>query len=243
MSEKGQQSLIGAQKRKEKFSEEELKVLTAEVTQHEIELFGKASANISYATKEAICSSIVEKVNAVTRRTVNQVMKRWQDLRRQKKAKLAIGMQQEQDSSCSCCIPIASFAFFTSQLTPLERQAERTIHPKQSDPGFEYAESSLSCPSSLKVLPVLNKSPASPHQEVSHSSHPVANDRSLQVCGFIQILITRFYNGLHLTEESKSFWRVRNCPSAKQNPYITSHYNVCALLVFQIPLKVTFYAS
>ena len=63
--------------RKEKFSEE-LRILTAEVTQHEIELFGKASANISYATKEAIWSSIVEKVNAVgvTRRTVNQLMKR-----------------------------------------------------------------------------------------------------------------------------------------------------------------------
>ncbi|MGH0159299.1 UNVERIFIED_CONTAM: hypothetical protein FKN15_036962 [Acipenser sinensis] len=57
------------------FSEEELRVLTAEVTQHEIELFGKASANISYATKEAIWSSIVENVNAVsvTMRTVNQL--------------------------------------------------------------------------------------------------------------------------------------------------------------------------
>ncbi|MGH0166731.1 UNVERIFIED_CONTAM: hypothetical protein FKN15_051420 [Acipenser sinensis] len=53
-------------------------VLTAEVTLHEIELFGKASANISYATKEAMWSSIVEKVNAVgvARRTVHQVMKR-----------------------------------------------------------------------------------------------------------------------------------------------------------------------
>ncbi|MGH0158782.1 UNVERIFIED_CONTAM: hypothetical protein FKN15_048771 [Acipenser sinensis] len=43
---------------------------------HEIQLFGEASANISYAAKEAIWASIVEKVNAVgvTRRTVNQ---RW----------------------------------------------------------------------------------------------------------------------------------------------------------------------
>ncbi|MGH0121055.1 UNVERIFIED_CONTAM: hypothetical protein FKN15_049430 [Acipenser sinensis] len=56
---------------KEKFSEDELRVLTAEVTRHEIELFGKASANISHATEEAIWSSTVEKVNAVrvTRRT------------------------------------------------------------------------------------------------------------------------------------------------------------------------------
>ncbi|MGH0130191.1 UNVERIFIED_CONTAM: hypothetical protein FKN15_053989 [Acipenser sinensis] len=91
MSEKEQQSPLGARKRKEKFSEEELRVLTTEVTQHEMELFGKASANVSYATKEAIWSSIVEKVNAVgvTRRTVNQVIKRWQDLRRRTKEKLA----------------------------------------------------------------------------------------------------------------------------------------------------------
>ncbi|MGH0132875.1 UNVERIFIED_CONTAM: hypothetical protein FKN15_016713 [Acipenser sinensis] len=46
---------------------------------------------------------------------------------------------------------------------------------QQSDPGFEYARSSLSCPSPLKVfLPVLNKSQASPHGY--HSSHPEAND-------------------------------------------------------------------
>ncbi|MGH0161971.1 UNVERIFIED_CONTAM: hypothetical protein FKN15_072924 [Acipenser sinensis] len=54
-------------------------------------------------------------------------------------------------------------------------------HPKQSDPGFEYAGSSPSCPSPLKVfLPFLNKSQASPHQEVYHSSHPEVNDGSLK---------------------------------------------------------------
>ncbi|MGH0147510.1 UNVERIFIED_CONTAM: hypothetical protein FKN15_045440 [Acipenser sinensis] len=47
-------------------------------------------------------------------------------------------------------------------------------------------------------LPVLNKSQASLHQKVYHSSHPETNDRSLNVCGFIQLVITRFYNGLHL---------------------------------------------
>ncbi|MGH0179540.1 UNVERIFIED_CONTAM: hypothetical protein FKN15_012608 [Acipenser sinensis] len=144
---------------KETFSEEEPRVLMAEVTQHEIELFGKASANISYATKEVIWSSIVEKFNAdgVTRRTVNQVMKRWQDLRRLTKAKLAM---QHRHAAGTGGGPSS-----TSQLTQLQRQAERTIHPKQSDPGCEYAGSSPSCPSPLKVfLPVLNKSPASPHQ-------------------------------------------------------------------------------
>ncbi|MGH0119053.1 UNVERIFIED_CONTAM: hypothetical protein FKN15_061722 [Acipenser sinensis] len=71
MLEEGQQSPLGAQKRK-------LRVLMAEVTQHEIELFGKALASINYATKEAKWFSIVLKVNAVgvTRRTVNQLMKR-----------------------------------------------------------------------------------------------------------------------------------------------------------------------
>ncbi|MGH0162416.1 UNVERIFIED_CONTAM: hypothetical protein FKN15_066555 [Acipenser sinensis] len=73
------------------FSEVELRALMSEVTQHEIELFGKASANIGYATKEAIWSSLVEKVSAVgiTMRTVNQVMKRRQDLRQRTKVKLA----------------------------------------------------------------------------------------------------------------------------------------------------------
>ena len=37
MSEEGQQSPLGAWKRQEKFSEEELRVFTAEVTQHKIE--------------------------------------------------------------------------------------------------------------------------------------------------------------------------------------------------------------
>ncbi|MGH0115967.1 UNVERIFIED_CONTAM: hypothetical protein FKN15_060431 [Acipenser sinensis] len=88
--------------------------------------FEKASANISYATKETTWSSIVEKVNAVgVTRTVNQVMKR------------------------------------------------------QSDPGFEYAGSSSSCPSPPKVfLPHLNKSQVLLHQEVYHSSQPEANDRA-----------------------------------------------------------------
>ncbi|MGH0128477.1 UNVERIFIED_CONTAM: hypothetical protein FKN15_034935 [Acipenser sinensis] len=48
--------------------------LDEERKKHFLELFGKASANISYVTKEGIWSSIVEKVNAVSvsRRTVNQ---------------------------------------------------------------------------------------------------------------------------------------------------------------------------
>ncbi|MGH0143667.1 UNVERIFIED_CONTAM: hypothetical protein FKN15_029763 [Acipenser sinensis] len=95
------------------FSEEELRVLKAEITQHEIELFGKA--NIRYATK---WPSIVEKVNDVgfTRRTVNQMTKRWQDQRRQNKSETRNAVETGGLPSIS-------------QLTPLERQAERTIHP------------------------------------------------------------------------------------------------------------------
>ncbi|MGH0124820.1 UNVERIFIED_CONTAM: hypothetical protein FKN15_074024 [Acipenser sinensis] len=98
-------------KRKEKFSEE-LKVLTAEVTQHEIDLFGKASANISYAAKEAIWS-LKWKVNVVgaTRSTVNKVMKMWLDLRRRTKAKLAT--QQRHAAGTGGGLPSSS------QLTPL----------------------------------------------------------------------------------------------------------------------------
>ncbi|MGH0188702.1 UNVERIFIED_CONTAM: hypothetical protein FKN15_031158 [Acipenser sinensis] len=113
-------------------------------------------------------------------------MKRWHDLQRQTKAKPAT---QHRHAAGTGGGPPS-----TSQLTPLERQAERTIHPKQGDPGFEYAGSSPSCPSPPKVfLPLLNKSQVSLHQEVCHSSHPEASDRSLKVCGFIQFLITHFY--------------------------------------------------
>ncbi|MGH0143821.1 UNVERIFIED_CONTAM: hypothetical protein FKN15_001246 [Acipenser sinensis] len=107
-------------------------------------------------------------------------MKSWQNLRRQRKAKLAT--QHRPAAGPGEGLPS------TSQLTPLERQAERTIHPKQTDPGFEYARSSLSCPSPLKVfLPVLNKSQASLHQEVYHSSHPEASDRSLN-CNYLHLV-------------------------------------------------------
>ncbi|MGH0147843.1 UNVERIFIED_CONTAM: hypothetical protein FKN15_050399 [Acipenser sinensis] len=62
---------------------------TPEIDEDDLEA---ASANISYATKEAIWSSTVEKVNAVgvIRRTVNQVMKRWQYRWWRTKAKLAM---------------------------------------------------------------------------------------------------------------------------------------------------------
>ena len=100
--------------------------------------------------------------------------------------------------------------------SPLERQAERTSHPKQSDPGIEYAGSSSSCPSSLNVfLPLLNKSQVSPHEEVYHSSHPEANDMSLKVCAFIQLLVTRFYNGLHLVRRGVKFLEGQQLPKCK----------------------------
>ncbi|MBN3285833.1 ITGBL protein, partial [Polyodon spathula] len=64
LSEEEQQSPLDVRKRN--VSEEELRVLAAEATRHEIELFRKVSAIISYDTKETIWSFLVEKVNAVT---------------------------------------------------------------------------------------------------------------------------------------------------------------------------------
>ncbi|MGH0124071.1 UNVERIFIED_CONTAM: hypothetical protein FKN15_034479 [Acipenser sinensis] len=63
---------------------------------------------------------------------------------------------------------------WSETITPYHRLLRQ---PKQSDPGFEYAGSSPSCLSPLKVfLPVLNKSQALQHQEVYHSNHLEAND-------------------------------------------------------------------
>ncbi|MGH0156699.1 UNVERIFIED_CONTAM: hypothetical protein FKN15_032082 [Acipenser sinensis] len=64
-------------------------------------------------------------------------------------------------------------------------------------------------------LPVLYKRQVSPHQEVYHSSHPETNDRSLKVCGFIQLSLTRLYTGLHLVGGGAKFLEDQQLPKCK----------------------------
>ncbi|MGH0148417.1 UNVERIFIED_CONTAM: hypothetical protein FKN15_012700 [Acipenser sinensis] len=138
MSEEWQQSPLGAWKRKEVFRGG-AESLTAEVT-HEIELFGKASANFSNASKEAIWSSIVEKVNVVgvTRRTVNQVMKSI-SARMHGAARYLVRTWEEvsqlaQDDTLSI-VASGEGASFSSDMQVDEPPAEE-------EPGFEVASES-----------------------------------------------------------------------------------------------------
>ncbi|XP_061808180.1 uncharacterized protein [Nerophis lumbriciformis] len=80
----------GAGKRKSRFSGAELEVLVSEVTQCEGELFGPAG-RLRRRERERIWAGILERVNAVSRvpRTLREVKKRWDDLKRRNGGRLA----------------------------------------------------------------------------------------------------------------------------------------------------------
>ncbi|XP_062847713.1 myb-related transcription factor, partner of profilin [Trichomycterus rosablanca] len=80
----------GVGKRKSRFSGAELEVLVSEVTRCEGELFGPAG-RLRRRERERIWAGILERVNAVSRvpRTLREVKKRWDDLKRRSGGKLA----------------------------------------------------------------------------------------------------------------------------------------------------------
>ncbi|XP_077455702.1 uncharacterized protein LOC144073604 [Stigmatopora argus] len=80
----------GGGKRKSRFSGAELEVLVSEVTRCEGELFGPAG-RLRRRERERIWAGILERVNAVSRvpRTLREVKKRWDDLKRRNGGRLA----------------------------------------------------------------------------------------------------------------------------------------------------------
>ncbi|KAG7469204.1 hypothetical protein MATL_G00126580 [Megalops atlanticus] len=80
----------GGGKRKSRFSGAELEVLVSEVTRCEGELFGPAG-RLRRRERERIWGGILERVNAVSRvpRTLREVKKRWDDLKRRNGGRLA----------------------------------------------------------------------------------------------------------------------------------------------------------
>ena len=80
----------GSGKRKSRFSGAELEVLVSEVTRCEGELFGPAG-RLRRRERERIWAGILERVNAVSRvpRTLREVKKRWDDLKRRNGGRLA----------------------------------------------------------------------------------------------------------------------------------------------------------
>ncbi|XP_078509224.1 myb-related transcription factor, partner of profilin-like [Lissotriton helveticus] len=78
-------------KRKQKFSQEELQVLISEVVRHYGKIFGKQTLHVAESIKRSTWLDIQGKVNAigVTHRDLEDLKKRWYDIRIITKKKLA----------------------------------------------------------------------------------------------------------------------------------------------------------
>ncbi|XP_041962859.1 uncharacterized protein si:ch211-261d7.3 isoform X2 [Alosa sapidissima] len=116
-------------KRKSRFSGAELEVLVSEVTRCEGELFGPAG-RLRRRERERIWAGILERVNAVSRvpRTLREVKKRWDDLKRRNGGRLADARYR------SCYVPSsrgASVLGRSAQASPRLQQG----HQKQSSRG------------------------------------------------------------------------------------------------------------
>lgn len=126
----------GAGKRKSRFSGAELEVLVSEVTRCEGELFGPAG-RLRRRERERIWAGILERVNAVSRvpRTLREVKKRWDDLKRRNGGRLADARHR------SCYIPSgrgASIHGRPSQTSPrlLSTRQKQSSRAKPSFPCF-----------------------------------------------------------------------------------------------------------
>lgn len=133
----------GAGKRKSRFSGAELEVLVSEVTRCEGELFGPAG-RLRRRERERIWAGILERVNAVSRvpRTLREVKKRWDDLKRRNGGKLA-------DARFRSWLPSSrgsSVLGGPSQLSPRFHQARQKLSTRgkasftclsDTDPGEE----------------------------------------------------------------------------------------------------------
>lgn len=126
----------GAGKRKSRFSGAELEVLVSEVTRCEGELFGPAG-RLRRRERERIWAGILERVNAVSRvpRTLREVKKRWDDLKRRNGGRLADARHR------SCYLPSsrgASMLGRPSQTSPRLSQTrhKQSTRPKPSFPCF-----------------------------------------------------------------------------------------------------------
>ncbi|XP_071757761.1 uncharacterized protein LOC139913603 [Centroberyx gerrardi] len=126
----------GAGKRKSRFSGAELEVLVSEVTRCEGELFGPAG-RLRRRERERIWAGILERVNAVSRvpRTLREVKKRWDDLKRRNGGRLADARHR------SCYLPSsrgASMLGRPSQSSPRlqHTRQKQSTRPKASFPCF-----------------------------------------------------------------------------------------------------------
>ncbi|XP_036449590.1 myb-related transcription factor, partner of profilin isoform X1 [Colossoma macropomum] len=118
----------GAGKRKSRFSGAELEVLVSEVTRCEGELFGPAG-RLRRRERERIWAGILERVNAVSRvpRTLREVKKRWDDLKRRNGGRLADARHR------SCYLPSSRGTAVLGgppQLSPRFQQARQKLNTR-----------------------------------------------------------------------------------------------------------------
>ncbi|XP_028325963.1 uncharacterized protein LOC114477682 [Gouania willdenowi] len=128
-----------AGKRKSRFSGAELEVLVSEVTRCEGELFGPAG-RLRRRERERIWAGILERVNAVSRvpRTLREVKKRWDDLKRRNGGRLADARHR------TCYLPSsrgASMLGRPSQQSPsLQQLRQKQNRPKPSFACFPESD-------------------------------------------------------------------------------------------------------
>lgn len=119
----------GVGKRKSRFSGAELEVLVSEVTRCEGELFGPAG-RLRRRERERIWAGILERVNAVSRvpRTLREVKKRWDDLKRRNGGRLADARHR------TCYLPSSRGAAILGRSTQVSPRLQQS-RQKQSTRG------------------------------------------------------------------------------------------------------------
>ncbi|XP_069058957.1 nuclear apoptosis-inducing factor 1-like [Pleurodeles waltl] len=114
----------GKRKRKFKFSEQELEVLTKEVVRSHDRLFGKSSLQVPEIEKRRLGADIQSKICAigVAQRSVDEIKKRWCDLRSCAKERVARRLQEARGTGGGPPTETPS--------TPLEDLVESTLLPE-----------------------------------------------------------------------------------------------------------------
>ena len=125
---------MAERKRKVKFGDDEIDILVTEMQLAHPKLQKKTTTP---REKALIWNNILHKVNAVglTRRTVPDLKKRWQDIRRRTKEKLTRAARHSRGTGGG---PPEN-----DELTPTEQAVEETFHEEQIagvDGGIDIAE-------------------------------------------------------------------------------------------------------
>ncbi|KAJ1218878.1 hypothetical protein NDU88_006449 [Pleurodeles waltl] len=135
-------------KRKLKFAEKELEVLPDECCQHHDQLFGRAALTVPETEKRELWQKIQDKVNSlgVSHRSVEELKKRWYDLRSRTKERVAEWLREMRGTGGGPST--------VSPPTPLEERVEETLEPEAvsgmgdldtSEPGPSTGEYHVTC--------------------------------------------------------------------------------------------------